>query len=694
VARVSIRSRSGDAAPRGFRWPTLDDAAPALFPGLVERVPGTGEFRGMEFLHVEAKRIVNEVPSVARVPFRWTINAYRGCSHACSYCLSGDTPILMGDGRTLPIKDVRPGHIVYGTERRGSYRRYVLTEVRDQWSTVKPAYRVALEDGTELVASADHRFLTDRGWKHVIGAECGGLQRPHLTANNKLIGSGAFAASPPETDDYCLGYLTGMIRGDGHVGTYRYRRRHRDEEVHRFRLALVDDEALRRTRSYLQALAVETTEFVFSSATATRKAVNAIRTQRRSEVAIIRSVVAWPNTPTSQWCKGFLAGIFDAEGGHNRGVLRIANADPSILFWVGECLDRFGFNWVLEPARPNGVRNIRLRGGLRERLRFFHTVDPAISRKRSIEGTALKGDVPLGVVSVESLGIDLPMYDITTGTGDFVANGVVSHNCFARPTHEYLNLDAGEDFERKIVVKVNAVERLRADLHPRRWRGEPIAMGTNTDPYQRCEGRYRLTRGIVEVLSAARNPFSILTKSTLVLRDLDLLTEAARRTDVAVNVSIGSIDPDVWRLTEPGAPSPTMRVEAVARLRDAGLAPGVLLAPIIPGLSDSEGQLADVVRACVEAGAASITPLVLHLRPGVREHFLPRLEEHRPDLVERYLGLYRRSYAPGEFQRRIVARVHRLIERSGGTVAPPDDARPEAPGAPPLSATRQLSLGW
>jgi Radical SAM superfamily len=143
--------------------------------------------------------------------------------------------------------------------------------------------------------------------------------------------------------------------------------------------------------------------------------------------------------------------------------------------------------------------------------------------------------------------------------------------CFARPTHEYLNLDPATDFDRVIVVKVNAVEKLRAELAPRRWSGEHIAMGTNTDPYQRAEGKYRLTQGIIEVLGEARNPFSILTKGTLVLRDLDRLVEAARRTHVELCFSIGTLDEDVWRATEPGTPHPRKRIEAVARLNEAGI---------------------------------------------------------------------------------------------------------------------------
>src|SRR3954469_2921330 len=189
--------------------------------------------------------------------------------------------------------------------------------------------------------------------------------------------------------------------------------------------------------------------------------------------------------------------------------------------------------------------------------------------------------------------------------------------CFARPTHHYLGFDIGPDFERTIVVKVNAVEQLRAELASPRWRGEAIAMGTNTDPYQRAEGKYHLTQGIVGVLADAGNPFSILTKSTLILRDLELLVAASARASVRANLSIGTLDEEVWRLTEPGTPHPRRRVEAVARLTDAGIPCGVLVAPVLPGLSDTDDHLADVVDACVDAGAASITAMYLHLRPGV-----------------------------------------------------------------------------
>ncbi len=266
--------------------------------------------------------------------------------------------------------------------------------------------------------------------------------------------------------------------------------------------------------------------------------------------------------------------------------------------------------------------------------------------------------------------------------------------CFARPTHNYLDFNAREDFERQIVVKVNAVERLRAELRSPKWRAEHIAMGTNTDPYQRCEGKYRLTQGIVGELSAAANPFSILTKSTLILRDLELLAEAARRTEVRANFSIGTLDEEVWRTTEPGTPHPLRRVEAVARLNEAGVPCGVLVAPVLPGLSDGPEQLEAVVNACVEAGARSIAPLLLHLRPGVREHYLGWLAGGRPDLLEQHAQLYPRSYAPAKAQDELAELVRRLVARHGGRSAEPRETRSVHAG-PPRSppAASQLRLG-
>jgi DNA repair photolyase len=445
---------------------------------LRRRTFDTPHFRGIEFIEVEAKSIVNRVPG-SYLPFNWTINPYRGCSHACSYCMAGDTPILMADGRTKRLADVRVGDSVYGTERVGSYRRYVPTTVLDHWSTSKPAYRITLEDGTELVASPDHRFLSNRGWKFVTGSEDGDLRRPHLTPDTHLVGVGAFA-----------------------------------------------------------------------------------------------------------------------------------------------------------------TREVR-------------------------EQCVLESGATVRVDSIKSLNFDEVMFDITTGTGDFIANGVVSHNCFARVTHTYMDMNAGRDFESKIVVKVNAPELLRKKLRSKGWTGEHIAMGTATDPYQRAEGRYKIMPRIIEALADYRNPFSILTKGTLILRDVELLSAAADVTDVSTALSIGTFDEDAWRRSEPGTPHPRKRMEAVARLNGEGIPCGVMVAPVLPGISDDRDMLRRVVDAAIDAGATHVTPILLHLRPVVREEYMAWLREHYPDLVESYEAMYTRAYAPKRDQDALAATVGALVAEAG-----------------------------
>ncbi|MFC9153785.1 Rv2578c family radical SAM protein [Streptomyces bauhiniae] len=238
--------------------------------------------------------------------------------------------------------------------------------------------------------------------------------------------------------------------------------------------------------------------------------------------------------------------------------------------------------------------------------------------------------------------------------------------CFARKTHSYLDLDTGLGFDSQIVVKVNAPEVLRRQLASPRWGGEHVAMGTNVDCYQRAEGRYRLMPGIIDALTERANPFSILTKGTLILRDLDRLVRAAEVTDVGISVSVGFTDAALWRTVEPGTPAPERRLDVVRTLGEHGIGCAVLMAPVIPFLGDQPAQLRDTVRAIAESGATSVTPLVLHLRPGAREWFMSWLAEHHPHLVTRYQRLYAGgSYAPTWYQRRVTRQVHELAREYG-----------------------------
>jgi DNA repair photolyase len=626
---------------------------PGIGDGTVVRTFDAPEAMGINFHEVHARSALNHVPGES-FGFSWTINPYRGCTHACVFCLEGETPILLADGRSKPLAEIEVGDAIYGTVKRGRYRRYEVTRVLAHWQTRKPAYRITLEDGTELVASGDHRFLTDRGWKYVTGSEHGLAQRPHLTVNNKLMGMGSLGGAGEENDEYRRGYLCGMIRGDGHVGSYSYERpgRTRDDH-HRFRLALTDVDALGRSRRYLATAGVRTDEFTFLRANDRHRSMRGIRNYSRDGVEQVRSLIAWPRDPSADWHRGFLAGIFDAEGSCD-GALRIANADLAMIDQTAEGLRRLGFSHVIEGPNRIGVRNVRLRGGLREQQRLFQRIDPAICRKRAIDGIAIKSQAKLGVVSIEPLGREIEMFDISTGTEDFIADGVVSHNCFARRTHSYLDLDAGKDFEREIVVKVNTPEIVRAELRRPSWKRELVALGTNTDPYQWCESRYKMLPEILEALLAARTPVSVLTKSPLVMRDLEIFErfkEAGLK--VSVNLSVPTLDEKAWRATEPHTPSPSARLDAVAELRRRGIDSGILIAPLMPGINDTPEQVQPIVTRAKEADATFLGGVALHLRGEVKDVFFGWLREKRPDLMPEYERLYgRRAYMRPEDRRK------------------------------------------
>ncbi len=684
-----------------MRWKgqEIEEEAQGRLPGYEEAVVrhfDAPEALDTRFYEVHAKSALNAVPKASRMPFPWTINPYRGCAHACLYCLWGDTPVLMADGRTRRIEELRIGDEIVGTERRGDYRRYVRTRVLNHWSTIKPVWAVKLEDGTRILASGDHRFLSDRGWKHVANSSRSEPDRPHLTTNNELLGTGHFAAPPAHSLDYQRGYLCGLIRGDGHLRTYRYAGRSgRARTAHGFRLALTDFEALRRAQQFLFELDVETHDFVFAEATGTSRAIHAIRTGARSSVELIRKTIKWPWQPNNSWRKGFLAGIFDAEGSAGSGfeALRIANTDGTIVHWTRSCLEHFGFDSALdETTGRNDLRYVRIRGGLKERLRFFQMTDPAITRKRTIDGVALKSDAKTRVVSVEPLGMELPLYDITTGTGDFIADGVVSHNCFARPTHEYLDLGAGRDFEKEIVVKVNVPEVLRVELARSSWKREHVALGTNTDPYQWVEGRYKLMRGIWEAMRDFANPCSILTKSPLLLRDKDLLLQVKERTSVSACLSVPTLDEKAWRATEPHTPHPRARLEAVAELNRIGIPTGILIAPLMPGINDGPGQVERIVALAEEAGATSIGGQALFLRGSTRDVFFDWLRAKRPDLVESYDQLYRKgAYLQPGARKELEARLPGR-RRKGRDTLPRFDRPPPALAPPKPEPVRQTSL--
>jgi DNA repair photolyase len=628
----------------------------------------------VEWVEIKVKSVINRVQGM---PFKWSVNPYRGCAHACVYCLDGDTPILMGDGTTKPLHDIRVGDLIYGTERAGWYRCYTRTRVLAHWKTVKQAFRIVLLDGTEQIASGDHRYLTDRGWKYVTGTESGRTRRPHITTGNKLMGVGGFAKPPSKDEDYKRGYLCGLIRGDGLVRSYQYERvGRRHGNVHQFRLAMTDEDALHRAQAYLNEFSVPTRSCVFAKATSSTRRILAIRSYAAVAVDRVRMVIDWPASPSVGWYKGFLAGIFDAEGTFGDGILRIVNTDEVLIAWTARSLRQLGFDLAVERQTAGchlPIHAVRPLGGLPEQLRLLHSVDPAITRKRDFAGRALKSTACLDVVAIEPVGTR-ELFDITTGSGDFIANGVVSHNCFARVTHWYLDQDGVNDWSSRIYVKGNAPEVLRQELSRPSWRREQISIGTATDPYQPAEGAYRITRRILEAARDFKTPISLVTKSPMVKRDRDVLVDLARGPGASVYFSFTTVDPALAREIEPDTPPPQRRLDAMQHLAAAGVPVGVLLAPVLPGITDDEEILRAVILAAKQHGARVLATSLLHLGDVVKGAFYQYLEHKHPNLLPEYERLYRGKYAPRAFQQRlqdVVASLKRRLSFETRSLAAP-----------------------
>jgi DNA repair photolyase len=236
--------------------------------------------------------------------------------------------------------------------------------------------------------------------------------------------------------------------------------------------------------------------------------------------------------------------------------------------------------------------------------------------------------------------------------------------CYVRNFEQRADRPSGDAYGTSIRVKVNVVDILRAEVARRSWKRDTVAIGAATDPYQPAEGSYRLTRGCIEVLGRSRTPVHLITRGPMIIRDVDVLQEAAARADVNVNFSIPTLDLDVWRRTEPGTAPPRQRFRALKALVDAGVRAGVGMAPLLPGISDRPEQLAEVVRAAREAGATHVWANLLHLQPGTREHFLDNLARDWPEERERYEAMYvGKGYLPRSVSAPVLERVGRLRER-------------------------------
>ena len=428
---------------------------PGRFDKLTKTLEQDGWYEEEPLEHVETVVLPEPVRSIISrnsspdIGFSQSINPYRGCEHACVYCASGDTAILMADGSTKPLELLRVGDSIYGTEQVGLHRRYVKTRVLAQWSVESLAYRLTLQNGVQITTGPHHRLLAKRGWKFMTPAVHGDPSRPHLESGDVLMGTDS-------TD---------------------------------------------------------------------------------------------------------------------------------------------------------------------------------------IDGQIVTGDPQFAVTRIEPLDKTMRLFDITTGTEDFIANGVVSHNCYARPSHSYIGLSPGLDFETRLFFKDNAAETLEHELATKNYKCSTIMIGANTDPYQPLEKTKKVTRSILEVLARYRHPCTLTTKSALVARDVDVLADLARDGLTRVMFSIPTLSNEMKRVLEPRASSAAAKLKAMRTLAEAGVPVGVLVAPIIPVLTEHEIEA--VLEAAREAGASLAGYTVLRLPYEVKDLFREWLAEHFPDRAAHVMSIVR-----------------------------------------------------
>ncbi len=578
----------------------------------------------------DASRSVLSENSSPDVGFRFSLNPYRGCEHGCSYCLAPDTAILHRDLMWRRIGDVRVGDSLVGFDEHvlpGKTRKLRPAIVTDVWWSKRPTLRLITQH-SDVVTTAEHRWLQARDFRWSATRQ--------LSAGRNLR---LMPVIPTERidDEYRIGYIAGLSLGDG---TFRYlpEEKGRRGRQSYWRIALMDIEPLTRTVSYLARFGVEAFVRPFQGGPSSRNPMQKVEIRSLGRLAIVRDLISAERS-TRAYRRGFLAGFFDAEG-HDGDSLRMSQVDLGVLERVRAYARDLGFRFDLE-VRPGAVASsLRLAGRLLNRLRFFSVCRPAIARKRD---RLFDREINLDPERVERIeaGPLADVVDITTTTGTFYAAGLATHNCYARPSHEYLGFSAGLDFERRIMVKDDAPELLRQTFRSRRWEPQVVAMSGNTDCYQPVERRLALTRRCLEVFLEFRNPVAIITKSALVARDADLLGALARDQAAHVLCSITTLDPELARRLEPRAAAPARRLEAIAALHAAGVPVGVMVAPVIPGLNDEE--IPRILAAAAGAGASSAGWVLLRLAAPLEQIFTTWLAEHYPDRQARVLNRIRET---------------------------------------------------
>lgn len=633
MATIDLPGRGTDQAPPNRFEELRFEPDPDFVPDPDDDAPTPLPTR----LYRDASRSILAENSSPDVGFRFSVNPYRGCEHGCVYCLEPDTPILYADMTWRPIGAVRAGDVLAGFDEHpaAGRQRKMRTSVVEHviWSR-RPTLRLATPRG-DVVTTAEHRWLgaaartDERAW----------LRTEQLSRGRRLRHVPVTRHEPVD-DDYRVGYVAGLSLGERAArGACDDASSHLARDAASWRVALPDDEPLRRLVSYLAPLGVDAVIRPFLSSRSSRQALRKVEVRAPGMLEVVRRILA-VELESRGWRRGLLAGFFDACGAHGT-ALCLARGDEGLIARVARHARALGFALRVDALAGSGAA-LRLAGGLVERMRFFALCRPSIPRRwLSLFDRDLDTE-PEKIAAIER-GPVRDVVDIQTSTRTFFAAGLATHNCYARPSHEYLGWNAGLDFETRLLVKTDAPDLLRHKLSSARWAPDVIALSGNTDCYQPVERRLKITRGVLEVLRDFRSPVGVITKSALVARDADLLAELAQHDAAHVRLSVTTLDAELARRLEPRAATPSRRLQAIERLAEAGVPVAVLIGPVIPGLNDAE--IPRILEAAASAGAQSASWVLLRLASPLDELFTHWLARHYPEKRERVLNRIRATRA-------------------------------------------------
>jgi len=654
-------------------------------PDDAERAPAPTRY------YRDASRSILAENSSPDVGFRWSINPYRGCEHGCVYCLAPDTPILHADMTWQPIGETRIGDVLAGFDEYpepGRTRRLRPSVVEHVVWSRRTTLRLVTKNA-DVSTTAEHLWLQSRDFR---------WSRTSSLSPGRVLRHMPTTVAEPCDDDYRVGYVAGLALGDG---TFRYEPGWRSSRLGfpaaYFRVALVDEEPLLRLAEYLQHFAVPCWIRPFGTPEGS-KPMKKVEVRSLARLHVVHALLRW-EPDTRSYKRGFLAGFFDAEGSCGDS-LRISQVDVSVLERVRRFAASLGFDFRLEP-RPGRASTIRLVGRHLDRMRFFAVCRPSIARKRRALFDREMNLDPEPVHTIEH-GPVRDVVDIQTSTRTFFAAGLATHNCYARPSHEYLGWNAGLDFETRLLVKTDAPELLRQKLASPRWQPDVIALSGNTDCYQPVERRLGITRRVLEVLRDFSNPVGVITKSALVARDADVLGALAAHGAAHVRLSITTLDAELARRMEPRAAAPARRLHAIERLAASGVPVAVMIGPVIPGLNDAE--IPRILQAAASAGAQSASWVMLRLAAPLDELFTHWLGRHYPERRDKVLHRIRETRAgrlsdstfgkrmrgEGEYARQIAALFDASARKHG--LADPLPPLETAAFRRPVQRGEQLSL--